>query len=74
MQKKRSRSTRKLETAVVPLYLDGAAEVGAADADDAGFQRLVLQYQPHGEAVHAQLLLSDEMTEAAKVEEEEYAD
>ena len=47
----------KLETAVVPLYRDAQENVGAADADDAGVQWLVLQHQPHGEAVRAQRVL-----------------
>ena len=34
-----------------------SGEVGAADANDAGVQWLVLQHQPHGEAVRAQCVL-----------------
>ncbi len=51
---------KKLENAVVPLYRSDAGKVGADDADDAGVQRIVLQYQSHGETVHAQCVLSDE--------------
>ena len=34
-----------------------AGEVGAADAHDTGLQRLLLQHQPHGEAVRTECLL-----------------
>jgi len=53
----------KLETSVVPLYLPRGA-VGSPDAQHAGLQRLLLQHQPHGEAVHAQRLLSGEVDRA----------
>ena len=49
---------RKLETAVVPLYLRCSGKMGPPDALHTGLQRLLLQHQPHGEAVHQQQLLS----------------
>ena len=45
----------KLENAVVPMYRNAAGEMGADDADHPGVQWVVLQHQPDGEAVHAEL-------------------
>ena len=57
-QDEADRALRKLEKAVVPLYRRRAGEVGAPDAQHDRLQRFVLQHQPHGEAVHAQRVLS----------------
>ena len=48
----------KLESAVVPTLSGRAGEVGAPDAQHAGLQRILLQHQPHGEAIYAERLLS----------------
>ena len=50
----------KLENAVVPLYRERSRKVGADDAHHARVQRLLLQHQSDGEAVHAQCVLSGE--------------
>ena len=48
------RQTGKLRDSALSC---GAGEVGAPDAHHTRLQRLLLQHQPYGEAVHAQLLL-----------------
>ena len=57
---------KKLETAVVPLYLKAPEEVGPRDAQYAGLQRFLLQHQSDGEAVHAEFVLSGEADRAGE--------
>ncbi len=51
---------KKLETAVVPLYLDAPEKWAQPDAHHGGLQWIVLQHEPHGAPVHPQLLLPGE--------------
>ena len=57
---------KKLEKAVVPLYLEAPEKWARPDAHYAGLQRLLLQHQPHGEAVHTQRILSGEADRAGQ--------
>ena len=50
----------KLENTVVPLYCKRSGRVDEVDANHDCAQRIVLQYQSDGEAVHAQCVLPGE--------------
>ena len=54
----------KLETAVVPLFLEAPEKWARLMRNTRGLQRLLLQHQPHGQAVHPQRLLSGEADRA----------
>ena len=57
---------KKLENCRGSALSGSAGEVGAPDAHHAGLQRLLLQHQPHGEAVHPERLLPGEADRAGK--------